>query len=255
MSRTTHTQAIVFSLKPLGENNSSVRLITATDGLIFATLYGGPKSRLRPFVSPWNSGTLYLYVNGRTGTRKITDFDVKSYHLSFRSSLYKTYAASLAAELVLQTNCAGNAPGCFPLVSGFLDGLDSVSVEQARTGLLRFLWRYLALLGVRPDAACCASCGKPFPSGASGGIRVSLADGFLCAACASSFHAHDSTMRAVPETVIRYLAAISHCAPAAARAVPIDADTERHVRALLFFLTEQAVGKPLKTLTLSGGIL
>ncbi|HAH63672.1 MAG TPA: hypothetical protein DCL73_16425, partial [Treponema sp.] len=61
MPRNYVTQGFVFSIRPQGENNSSVGFMTKDAGLVYATLYGGPKSRLRSLVSQWNSGTVYLY--------------------------------------------------------------------------------------------------------------------------------------------------------------------------------------------------
>ena len=56
----------------------------------------------------------------------------------------------------------GNNEQCWKLVSGFLDGLELATEEQGRLGLVRFLWRFLELLGVQPDSSYCGSCGKSF---------------------------------------------------------------------------------------------
>ena len=51
----------MLSLKPAGENNSNVTLLTPDKGIIYATLYGGPKSKLKSLVSLYNCGTIWLY--------------------------------------------------------------------------------------------------------------------------------------------------------------------------------------------------
>jgi len=51
MPRNYVSQGIVFSVKLLGENNSSVCFLTEDCGIVYATLYGGPKSKLRSLVS------------------------------------------------------------------------------------------------------------------------------------------------------------------------------------------------------------
>ena len=94
MNRSTSTSAIVLSLKPLGENNSSVTLLTPESGIVYAVLYGGPKSRLRSLVSQWNSGKVWLYENPEKNQIKISDFEVANYHASFSQNLFKSYAAS-----------------------------------------------------------------------------------------------------------------------------------------------------------------
>ena len=106
MQRNLVTLATVISIKPLGENNASVCVLTQSQGILYVTLYGGPKSRLKSLVSTWNTGTMYLSLS--KGIYKISDFDVKSYHLTFREDIYKSCAASLAAEIAIKTHCAGN---------------------------------------------------------------------------------------------------------------------------------------------------
>ena len=116
MSHSFSTPALIFSIKPLGENNSSVCFFTETEGILYATMYGGHKSKLKSLVSPWNSGIAYFSKSTTTQFLKITDFEPKNYHLSFRQNLYKFWSASLAAELVIKTKCAGSSEECFKIV-------------------------------------------------------------------------------------------------------------------------------------------
>ena len=152
MQRSYYTKAIVLNLKETGENNNSVTLITPDKGIIYATLYGGPKSKLRSLVAQWHSGKIWLYDNPEKKQTKISDMEVLNYHQSFGQNLFKMYAASLAAEIAIKTRCAGSPEQCFKLVLGFFDGMELCDEEQSRLGLIRFLWRYLALLGVQPEA-------------------------------------------------------------------------------------------------------
>lgn len=268
MSRTSQTSAIVFSVKPQGENNSTVRLFT-NSGIIYATLYGGPKSRLRPRVSVWNSGTVWLYTNEQNGAVKISDFDVKNYHLSFRTDLYKNFAASLAAEIVMKTNCAGSTEKCFCLTSGFLDGLEIANEKQSRSGLVRFLWRYLELLGIQPDASSCVMCGRTLVSEsalASGDFSASCTsyekseNGFICEDCFNShgFNTHGDITESVfylSAESVHYLAAISNMKASDVRLISLSEKSENELKRLLFFLVENACGYKLKTLDGATGIL
>lgn len=263
MLRNSSTDAIVFSVKPLGENNSSVRLFTP-QGILYATLYGGPKSRLRPRVSVWNSGTAWLYTNEQNGSIKISDFDVKNYHLSFRGDLFKNFAAAIAAEIVIKTNAAGSAEKCFHLTSGFLDGLEIADASQSRSGLIRFLWRYLELLGIQPDAENCAVCGKAFANdsadagdSAGAGVSYELSEnGFVCAECheANGVVLDDRPLFLTREAV-NYLASVSNMTAAQSRALHLSNNAESELKRLLFFLIEQTCGTKLKTLESAGGIL
>jgi DNA repair protein RecO (recombination protein O) len=153
MQRSYYTNTIILNLKPVGENNSTVTLLTPDKGVIYATLYGGPKSKLRSLVALWHSGKIWLYENPEKKQTKISDMEVANYHASFGQNLFKQYAASLAAELAIKTRCSGSPEHCFTLVSGFLDGMELCDEEQSRLGLIRFLWRYLELMGVRPDTS------------------------------------------------------------------------------------------------------
>jgi|WetSurMetagenome_2_1015567.scaffolds.fasta_scaffold69414_1 DNA repair protein RecO (recombination protein O) len=261
MLRNSNTQSVVFSLKPLGENNSSVRFLTADNGIVYATLYGGSRSKLRSLVSPWNSGMAYFYTNETTHSVKITDFDVTNYHLSFRTSLYKTYGASLAAELAIRTKCAGSTRKCFTLLSGYFDGLELSTETQARTGTIRFLWRYLSLLGIQPDAGRCAGCGKAFYTGIFPDIGVSYEpaeNGFLCADCTEASETATSVSDRpffLNVQAVQYLALVSVLEPSAVRALPLTSESEDQLKRLLFFLAEQAAGTQLKSLETGIGIL
>ena len=82
MNRSTNTPALVLNLKPLGENNSSVTLLTPDQGIVYAILYGGPKSKMRSLVSQWNSGNIWLYENPEKNQIKISEYIFSNYFLS-----------------------------------------------------------------------------------------------------------------------------------------------------------------------------
>lgn len=150
-------QAIILSVKKAGESNSLVTMLTKAAGIRTSLLYGGPKSRLRSLVQQFNSGTVWLYEDKAKQSSKITDFEVTAVHEHVKASLTKIWAVSLAAEIVLKTQAAGDAEGAFILLSAFLDGTDATDENDTRLGTIRFLWRYLGLLGVQPPVEDCAS--------------------------------------------------------------------------------------------------
>ncbi|WP_461248742.1 recombination protein O N-terminal domain-containing protein, partial [Treponema sp. R6D11] len=55
MSRTNVCTALVLRNRPSGESNSEITLLTAEEGIIKATVYGGAKSKLRSHSAPYNS--------------------------------------------------------------------------------------------------------------------------------------------------------------------------------------------------------
>ena len=117
--RNKRMKSVILSLKESGENNRLVKVISAENGIFNAMLYGGPKSRLKSLVQPFYSEILYIYSDESRNSIKITDFDAQNCHLSFRTSLLKSWAASFACELVLKTKCAGETEKAFVLLCTF----------------------------------------------------------------------------------------------------------------------------------------
>lgn len=247
MGKSIITGGVVISLKPQGENNSLVCCFAENFGILYASMYGGAKSRLRSLVSPWNSGTLYLSESSRAKMLKISDFDVKKYHLSFRENLSKGFAASLAAELVIKTKCAGNHESAWLFFNGFLDGLELCADEaQIANGLIRFLWRFLELLGVQPDALKCSHCGKSFLTGETisdkslsssynaaqqisiGAVYNTSENGFLCSECATRESGFFLNLEAM-----RYLARSFRASPAGIASYSIERRIPRKTKAVL----------------------
>ncbi|MCR4735651.1 MAG: DNA repair protein RecO [Treponema sp.] len=262
MQRSYSTSAVVVSIKPSGENNSSVTLVTPDKGIVYATLYGGPKSKMRSLISLWNSGIIYLYENQEKKQIKISDFDVKNYHSSFSSNLFKMYAASLAAEIVIKTRCAGSNDACWTLFSGFLDGLELSTEEQGRVGLIRFLWRYLELLGVQPDASHCGSCGSSFLNQEFATKEETyynnIENNFICRECSenvSSDSKQNLRMFKINAEAVRYLAAISTLSPAEVRRMKISEESYAQMKNIVFFLIENTIESKLNSIETGMGIL
>lgn len=270
MNRNVCKEALVLSVKATAQDNRSVCLLTK-DGIEWATLFGGPKSKLRGAVSPWNRGAAYLYKNEEKSSCKISDFDVQKYHPTFRESLFKSFAAALAGEIVQKSKCAGSPEQCYLLLNGFLDGMDLLGEAEARLGLLRFLWRYVDLLGVRPQVETCSRCKKAFcgedfasnfPKSAleldAGGKRFALYSpseaSFVCADC---FSPQEKGTR-LSETALFYLQISGGTSPsdmAAARKAQLSERDFGQLKAFLYELIESALGIKLKTLESGKGIL
>lgn len=258
MPRNTSFESLILSTRPQGENNRSVCAFSADDGIFYATLYGGPKSKLRALVSPFNRGRMWLYRDEVKRTSKIIDFDVQNFHPSFRENLYKSWAASLAAEVLLRTKCAGSTQLCWPLLNGFLDGMELSGENESRIGTIRFIWRYLAILGVRPDALRCAQCGKTFSSGNFDCDDVSYKaaydetdNGFVCADCSDI----KEKRFVLGIRALTYLEAVADLDAKTVRSLTVDGRAMNEMKQLCFFLLENACSAPLKSLESGIGIL
>ncbi len=245
MNRSYYTNAIVLNLKPTGENNSTVTLLTPDKGIIYATLYGGPKSKLKSLVALWHSGKIWLYENPEKKQTKISDMEVANYHTSFGQNLFKQYAASLAAELAIKTRCAGSPDHCFTLIQGFLDGMELCDEEQSRLGLIRFLWRYLDLMGVRPET----NSNEAFARDAVSYYNI-IENCFTWERDEQSTH-----LIPVKNEAVQYLAAVSSLSPSEVRKIPVDKTVYEEIKQFVFFMLEKNLEAELNTIKTGTGIL
>lgn len=258
MARNFAFDTTILSIQQAGENNRTVCFFSAEEGICYATLFGGAKSKLRSLVSPFYKGRLFLYRDESKKTAKITDFAPERCRISFRESLFKTFAASLAAETVIKTKCAGSPQKAFFLFNGFLDGMDFSSEDESQRGLVRFLWRYTELLGIKPEIKECCQCGKDFlkeklteNSLRQSGIYSETERGIICADCNS---ANRSGLRLSLEA-ITYLESVTNLKPAEVRKLPVSFETLVQLKDFCYSIIENACGAKLSTLKTGIGIL
>jgi DNA repair protein RecO (recombination protein O) len=159
MSRTFVCTALVLRNRPSGESNSEITLLTAEEGIIKATVYGGPKSKLRSHSAPYNSGQVWIYRDPAKDYSKLSDFDVHSWRPGLRELYERTMAASAVAETILSTHGGGGDWGpSLKIVATTLDALETAGEELCPRLLVHFLWQWAGFLGIRPHLENCASC-------------------------------------------------------------------------------------------------
>jgi DNA repair protein RecO (recombination protein O) len=164
MNRTPTYNALILRARPSGESNREVTLLTAEEGLIRATVFGGPKSRLRAHAAPYHQGTVWLYRDPAKDFFKVTDFDVQSWRPGIREDYDRTMAAFAVAETILASHGGGAERGpALALAGDTLDALEGADRDACRRVVVQFLWNWADILGCRPDLRRCASCGKVFP--------------------------------------------------------------------------------------------
>ena len=167
MSRTTVLTALVLRSRPSGESNNEVFLLTAEEGIIRATVFGGPKSKLRAFASPFNSGQVWVYRDKTKEYAKLSDFDVRAWRPGLREMYDRTMAATAVAETILASHAGGGEWGtALKLAAETLDTLETANEELSSRLLVHFLWRWCAFLGIQPHVENCARC---FSSGSCAG--------------------------------------------------------------------------------------
>jgi len=284
MNRNYQTEAVVLSLSSLGENNSLVTLLTRDRGIVKACLYGGPKSKLKSLCAQFHTGKVWIYETPEKNQNKISDFEVTKYHGTFSENLFKSYAALLASELAIKTECAGggdNIENCWNLINGFFDGLELCNEEQGKAGLIRFLWRFIHISGLLPDTEECEACGRPLCQNPADSVsqkpeKVRLLEemfgnpepekksfpdtvyfntinsSFMCPECASTAHMTNQPLSLMG---LNYLSSIINLPPSASRNMPLDQKSFLQIRSIVFDLAEKAANGPLNTLKSGMGIL
>lgn len=250
MNRNWTTEAQVLSVKQSGEDNRSVTLLTKDRGITQALLYGGPKSRLRSLVSPYHYGTVWLYTDEVRHSTKISDFEVLSYRRELRENLFKTCAAGLCAELAVKTHSGTEIPETWLYISSFLDGLCRVTEQESRVALLRFLWRYLFLLGFQPDPCRCERCGDDVCSiSMKNKVFYSLNDSsFFCSDCAMQYSENPGFL--LHQESVSYLKAITTEKPGFVRTLHLSHDAVMELQDFLLHLIQGFVEGKLLSLDL-----
>ena len=152
MTRLLACSALVLRVRPSGEANREAWMLTAEEGLVRATVFGGPKSRLRAHVAPYHRGKLWLYLDPVRDSRKITDFDVQSWKPGIRESYERAAAAAAMAETILAAYGGGGSWGeAFALADASLEALETADAGACERFFIYFLWKWAELLGIRPD--------------------------------------------------------------------------------------------------------
>ena len=167
MSRTVVYTAMVLRNRASGyagvnqESNSEIYLLTAEEGIIRATVFGGPKSKLRSHSAPYNSGQVWIYRDPAKDYAKLSDFDVHSWRPGLRELYERTMAAAGTAGTILSSHGGGGDwASALHLAASTLDALENANEELCSRLLLQFLWRWAEFLGIQPHLDCCTSCGK-----------------------------------------------------------------------------------------------
>ncbi len=248
--------ALILALNSKGELNKDVTILTEDEGIVRATLYGGAKSKLRSLVSPLNSGKVWLYRDESKKNCKISDFLVEKCRLSIRESLVKSAQAEIMTEILIRTKAAGSPAESWILANAFLDGMDYFDDDESRRGFVRFLWRYLDILGERPSIFECSRCAERFVflRGKNESARVSLKreydwfdwieKAFVCGNCVKN---EESRLSKVPSSVLEYLWNVSTLSPKEARAIPLTSEVLFDARTFCLSLIENAIAFPLKS--------
>ncbi|MDR2575625.1 MAG: DNA repair protein RecO [Treponema sp.] len=181
MSRNQSYHALILRSRPSGESNRDVWLISPEAGLLRVTVFGGPKSRLRSYASPFHSGQAWVYHDPVKNTFKLSDFDVSSWRPGLREMYERAMSADAVAETILSSHGGGGNWGrALTIAQAALDALEAADEETCNRIVLWFLWQWTDFLGLRPEFGACSLCGKPSPQ------RYSIREGgMICDSCSA----------------------------------------------------------------------
>ena len=152
MTRNISCAALALRTRQFGEANREAYFLTREAGVIRAVLYGGPKSKLRAFVSPFHSGLLYLYHVPARDSYKVTDFDVRAWRPGIREVYERTVSSGAIAETILAGHGGGGGwEEAFRLACSTLDVIERADAARTRRLLVYFFWKWADILGARPE--------------------------------------------------------------------------------------------------------
>ena len=241
MSRTAVYSALVLKNRISGETNSEISLLTAEEGIIKVTVFGGPKSKLRSHAAPYNSGQVWIYRDKAKSYGKLSDFDVHSWRAGLRELYERTMAAGAIADTILSTHGGGGDWGkALKLAVSTLDALEDANEELCAYLLVHFLWRWAGFLGLQPNVDICVSCGKEI----DGYLLFNAGeDSVLCADCAPE----QSGLLQINSGCRRWLTAVERLEPSLLHRYSMDKISFREAKSLSAAVLAGALGKHLSS--------
>jgi DNA repair protein RecO (recombination protein O) len=152
MARLFTYSALILRVRPSGASNREAWMLTPEEGILRATVFGGPKSKLRAHVEPYHGGALWIYRDPVRDSRKITDFDVQSWKPGIRERYERSTAAAAIAETILAAYGGGGPwDHAFTLANAALGALETADDPCCVRIFIHFLWHWAEILGIRPD--------------------------------------------------------------------------------------------------------
>jgi DNA repair protein RecO (recombination protein O) len=256
MARSFTYSALVLRVRPSGESNREAWFLTAEEGIIKATVFGGPKSKLRAHIASFHLGKLWIYHDPVRDSRKVTDFDVQSWRPGIREQYARTITAGAVIETILVSHGGGgNWPEALRLANQALDALEGADENCCTRIGIHFLWNWVDLLGLRQDINHCASCACESP--VDGVLLFSTHEGILrCPSCAGvspepvgsqDFLGLNQVEVPIGPGARRWLSAVEGLSPSLLTRYTLDNVSLIQARALVTGLMAGALGKRLGT--------
>jgi DNA repair protein RecO (recombination protein O) len=232
--------ALILRSRLSGESNRDAWLLTGEAGLIRATVFGGPKSKLRAYAEPFHSGQAWVYHDPVKDTRKLADFDVRDWRPGLRELYERAMAADALAETILASHGGGgNWAGVLSLAEASLDAMTIADSETCARLLLQFMWQWADFLGLRPEFDHCSLCGKPLPQDSVSWYSP-REGGMVCGDCLSQGQCFEICLGCR-----RWLQTVLALPPAQLARYTLDGRSFQEAKSLATTILAEALGKRL----------
>lgn len=178
------TEGIILRVRPFGEADRILTILTRTEGVIEAVARGArrPRSRLVGATLPFTQIQAMIF-RGKS-LDNLSQAEIVNTFSAIREDLlrtaYGTYWCELAYEFMGQRDPNEEVYLFFLASLLMLDSTDDPGLLS-----IYFELRFLAQLGYRPALDCCCGCGKSMAEGGSGSFLTS-SGGLLCNSCTQS---------------------------------------------------------------------
>jgi DNA repair protein RecO (recombination protein O) len=249
--RNSITEAVVLRKFRVGEIHKSLTLFSRDMGLIKAMAHGAfkVKSRLRTTSEPFHLVRAYLYHDPVRDQYKITDMDSVSALDGIRGSVQRYYAASLWAEAVIRSYAGGeNFSLLYDLLVGALKLLDPAQDPLVPLLSVQFLFRFLDLLGQRPDVEHCGLCASELDMH-SGAYLSREEQVLLCRNCAQPTELY------LPAGALRYLQETLKIPLASSLRIGLEERSLNALKETTYFLVQAVLETQLNSIQSGVGIL
>jgi DNA repair protein RecO (recombination protein O) len=251
MLRTFSVEGFVFLTDRFGEIHKRVTLFTAEQGLLSVIAHGAYKTtgKLKSHTELFLHGKFYIYRDPVKDSSKITDAECLHSFPGLRKSVVRYYAASLFAEIVLQSFGGGEGnPALFALVREALIFLDDLPEAEVPLLVAQFISRFLHIVGFEIDASSCAICSRVFSEKESA-YFLRRGRGFVCKDCRK-----EAALEFSPGSRA-FLKKTGTLSLAEACKVRLASSAFIQLKSLLFVLVQESIEKELNSLVVGKGVL